>query len=171
MSYLLRPALDRMSTYPCHVSHSTTAYETQFAVFASVGLMDVECRLAKGWGNALVVVQGMVNIRWTGIPNACAQWICAKLGGLAMIASATNGSWVSGSSSMHDLQQPSSISATMTCFFLISPSRSVFICGIRPGFLTMYAMSCAGSPPMGKNSRYDSFTKFSKTLWVAMRTR
>lgn len=42
-----------------------------------------------------------VNIIFSGIPNLSAQLTCAKLGGFAMIASATNGlsSWSSSSSS------------------------------------------------------------------------
>lgn len=33
--------------------------------------------LASGWLNSTVLVHGIVNIRWTGIPNACAQCMCA----------------------------------------------------------------------------------------------
>lgn len=33
----------------------------------------------------------MVNMMWRGTPSFSAQWMWAKLGGLAMIASATNG--------------------------------------------------------------------------------
>jgi hypothetical protein len=40
-------------------------------------------RLASGWGKAFVGDQGIVNIRCTGMFNACAQWMCAKLEGLA----------------------------------------------------------------------------------------
>lgn len=47
-------------TYPCHVSHSTTPYVTQFAV---LGFISVEFMLAKGCGNALVLLHGIVNIR------------------------------------------------------------------------------------------------------------
>lgn len=58
----------------------------------------------------------MVNIRCKGIDNALAQWTCAKLGGLAMMASATNGVPVSGFGWIHDRQHPSSIEATMWRF-------------------------------------------------------
>jgi hypothetical protein len=72
-----------------------------------------------------------------------------------MIASATKGSLVSVSGSIHDLQQPSSISLTISLegksvsidtrdaddflylFLLISPACIVFMLGINPGFLTM----------------------------------
>ena len=88
-----------------------------------------------------MLVHGMVNMRWTGMANAWAQWICAKLTGFAMMAWATKGSWVWGSGSMHDFQQPSSISTIMARLRWISPSRRVFIPGIRPGFLTIYFLT------------------------------
>ena len=58
-----------------------------------------------------------------------------------MIACATNGECDFGSGSTHDFQQPSSISAIMALLRWISPSRKVFIPGIKPGFLTMYYLS------------------------------
>jgi hypothetical protein len=47
--------------------------------------------LARGCGKDRVLLHGMVNIRWTGMLIACAQWTCAKLGGFAIMALATNG--------------------------------------------------------------------------------
>lgn len=35
--------------------------------------------------------QGIVNIKCNGIPSFSAQWMCPKLGGFAMMASAMNG--------------------------------------------------------------------------------
>lgn len=35
--------------------------------------------------------QGMVNIKCNGTPSFSAQWMCPKLGGFAMMASAING--------------------------------------------------------------------------------
>ena len=66
-----------------------------------------------------------------------------------MMASATNGVAVIGSSSTQEFQQPFNISATIVRLRWISPARRLFILGIRPGFLTMYAMRSAGSPPIG----------------------
>ena len=54
------------------------------------------------------------------------------------MASATKGACVDGSVSMHEFQQPSSISSTIDRFLGMSPRIKVFILGIRPGFLTMY---------------------------------
>lgn len=73
--------------------------------------------------------------------------------------------------SMHDLQQPSRISAISLRRLLISPSATAFIDGIREGFFTMNAMSAAGSPPMLKNSKPLLSTKSLNTGWVARRTR
>lgn len=72
--------------------------------------------------------------------------MCAKLGGFAMIALATNGARDSGSGSMHDFQQPCNISAIILRFLLISPSFSVFMLGIRPGFRTIYCEVSSGTP-------------------------
>ncbi len=46
---------------------------------------------AKGLGNSVVGVWGKVNIRCNGTPRRSAQWIWAKDGGFAMIASACLG--------------------------------------------------------------------------------
>ena len=47
--------------------------------------------LASGWGKAWVGEYGIVNMIWRGMPSFSAQWIWAKLGGLAMMQSATKG--------------------------------------------------------------------------------
>lgn len=91
---------------PCHVIISTSAYETQFVKLASAF---VDWILANGCGNDCVGDHGMlrslsafskgfhpglethVNIICKGIPSFSAQWMCAKLGGLAMMASAMKG--------------------------------------------------------------------------------
>lgn len=83
-------------------------------------------------------LQGIVNIKCRGMPKASAQCIWAKLGGLAIIASATNGMFVSKSGSIQDLQQPSSMVYTILRFCEISPLMIVSNFGIIPGFLTMY---------------------------------
>lgn len=75
------------------------------------------------------------------MPSACAQCICAKLGGFAMIASATNGRFVFGSGSIQDLQHPSRISKTILRLRDISPSRILENLGTMPGLLTMYYIS------------------------------
>ena len=72
------------------------------------------------------------------MPMAWAQCICAKLGGFAIIASATNGMFVDGSGSKHDFQHPSSISDIIFRFFAISPARIDSNFGIMPGFFTIY---------------------------------
>jgi len=141
---------------------------------------------ANGCGKSLVGVQGMVNIKWTGIPKACAQCKCAKLGGFAIIASATKGSLVLGSGSIHDLQHPSSISKIILRLRVISPPRKDARLGMIPGLLTMYlwlsldfvalivqeiltAINSSGSPPIAKKSRPASLTKLSNTSCVARR--
>jgi hypothetical protein len=105
-----------------------------------------------------------------------------------MIASATNGVFVSGSGSIYDLQHPSSIVYIILRFCEISPLIIVLNLGIMPGFLTMYcsgllaksiyvwqvsstAIRDVGSPPIGKNSKPDAPTKFLKTSGVAILTR
>ena len=114
------------------------------------------------------------------------------------MAPATKGTPVDGSGEIQDLQQPSMISSIIARFLWISPLRNVFMLGISPGFLTMYyqlrilnqlfkstssvvvnvignsrltAIKSAGLPPMGKNSRFELFTKSANTLCVANRTR
>ena len=72
------------------------------------------------------------------MPKACAQCTWAKLGGLAIMTSATNGTFFSGSGSIHDLQQPSSILYTILRFCEISPLMTVSNFGMMPGFLTIY---------------------------------
>lgn len=86
------------------------------------------------------------------------------------MASATNGMDDRGSGSIHDLQQPLSISAIILRFFCMSPALRLFMLGISPGLRTMYAINSVGSPPIGKNSSPDLRTKVSKTLCVARRT-
>lgn len=54
------------------------------------------------------------------------------------MASAINGSFVSGSDSKQDLQQPSSISKTILRLREISPARIVANFGMMLGFLTIY---------------------------------
>ena len=93
--------------------------------------------LARGCGNALVGLHGIVNMRCRGTPKVCAQWMWAKLGGFAIIASAMNGVPVSGSGSIQDRQHPLSIAAIIFRFFEISPLSMVFISGIMLGLLTM----------------------------------
>lgn len=82
-----------------------------------------------------------------------------------MIASATNGTPVTGSGVMQDFQQPLSISRIILRFFEMSPARMDSIFGMIPGFLTMYygfvsvaktlilcvltAINSEGSPPIG----------------------
>ena len=120
-----------------------------------------------------------VNIRCKGMPNFSAQWMCAKLGGFAMMAWAMkgftfgvpSGSSLTSPSSAHDLQQPCRISAMPLRLLPTSPSLSDFMPGMRPGFLTIKAISSAGSPPMLKNSKPFSSTNFLKVPWVARRTR
>jgi hypothetical protein len=73
--------------------------------------------------------------------------------------------------SIHDRQVPRRISAMPFLLLPTSPLQSVFMPGIRPGFLTMNAMSSAGSPPMLKNSRPFSMTKSLNVGCVASRTR
>lgn len=153
--------------------------------------------LASGCGNAWVDDHGIlrnpfmlrdvlgpgrvctyVNIKWSGKPSFSAQCKCANEGGLAMIASATNGigsfrtpdalgsfcapkildgSVASVSSpfpaSKHERQHPRRISRMTLRRFCTSPLRTVSKLGISPGFLTMNAISSAGSPPMQKNSK------------------
>ena len=74
-------------------------------------------------------------------------------------------------SSMQDRQQPCTISYIPLRRLPTSPLRRESIPGIRPGFLTMNAMSSAGSPPMLKNSRPFSATNFLNVSWVASLTR
>lgn len=73
--------------------------------------------------------------------------------------------------SMHDLHVPRKISAMPFLLLPTSPLHSVFIPGIRPGFLTIKAMSSAGSPPILKNSKPFSMTKSLNVGCVASRTR
>jgi len=109
----------------------------------------VTCTFANGCGKALVGDHGMVNIICTGMLSASAQCICAKLGGFAMIASATKGTPVTGSGSIQESQQPCNICLIIFCFFEMSPARIESNFGMIPGFLTMYAINSDGSPPIG----------------------
>lgn len=93
---------------------------------------------ASGCGNALVGLQGMVNIMCNGTPRVSAQCTWAKLGGFEIMASATKGTPVSWSGWMHEFQQPSKISAIISRFFPMSPAMMVENFGMMPGFLTMY---------------------------------
>ena len=122
-------------TYPCQVIISTTPYDNQFAV---VGFMLSLLRFARGCGNALVALQGILNMMCTGMPSASAQWTCAKDGGFAMMAFATNGSPVKGSGQKQLSQQPSIISLIILRFKPTSPRFMDSIVGMRPGFRTMY---------------------------------
>ncbi len=137
-----------------------------------------------------------MNIRCSGTPSFSETWIWAKLGGLAMMASATkglfDGSYLSSTLSpvssfsnleklgagpnplpvsMQDLQQPSIICSMPFLRLVTSPLFKASKPGISPGFLTIKAISSAGSPPILKNSRPFSSTNFSKTGCVAIRTR
>lgn len=68
-------------------------------------------------------------------------------------------------------QHPSSILDTaLVCFSMTSP-RIDSIFGMTPGFLTIYAISSAGSPEMLKNSMPYPSTKPLNTGWVAGRIR
>ena len=78
---------------------------------------------------------------------------------------------LTSSVSAQDLQQPWRISAMSLRRLPTSPSFSDFIPGMRPGFLTMKAMSSAGSPPMSKNSSPLSSTNFLNVSCVARRIR
>ena len=80
-------------------------------------------------------------------------------------------SCLASSASAQDLQQPSIISAMPLRLLPTSPSFSDFIPGMRPGFLTIKAISSAGSPPMLKNSKPFSSTNFLNVPCVARRTR
>lgn len=139
-----------------------------------------------------------MNIKCSGIPSFSAMCMCAKLGGFAMMASATKGlesgspsmttplsklarpswSWLSETigpvpspASIHDLQHPRIISYIPARRLPMSPFFRESIPGMSPGFLTIKAMSSAGSPPMLKNSSPFSSTKVLKVGWVAKRTR
>ena len=78
---------------------------------------------------------------------------------------------LTSSVSAQDLQQPWRISAMSLRRLPTSPSFSDCIPGMRPGFLTMKAMSCVGSPPMSKNSSPFSSTNFLNVPCVARRIR
>lgn len=129
------------------------------------------------------VVKTYVNIICNGMPNFCAQWICAKLGGFAIMAWAMKGDFftppfvslllssLASSASAHDFQQPSRISAIPLRLLPTSPSFSDFIPGRRPGFLTIKAINSVGSPPISKNSKPFSSTNFLNVPWVAKRIR
>jgi hypothetical protein len=57
------------------------------------------------------------------------------------MASAMNGTPVSGSGSMHDFQHPSNISEIMARFLPMSPALIVENLGMMPGFFTMYCFT------------------------------
>lgn len=61
--------------------------------------------------------------------------------------------------SMQLLQQPSKIVANSARRFPTSPDFQLSLPGNSPGFLTIYAMSEFGSPPIEKNSKPFSSTK------------
>jgi hypothetical protein len=137
-----------------------------------------------------------VNIICSGIPIFSAIWTCAKDGGFAIIASAING-WSVGAASrlmppskprmlsvlllagaprpspasIQDLQHPRTISSIPFRRLPTSPLFKESNPGMRPGFLTIKAMSSAGSPPMLKNSKPFSSTKPWNVGCVANRTR
>ena len=154
------------------------------------------CGVSEGLGGCMSSITD-VNIKCNGIPSFSAQWTWAKLGGLAIMASATKG-FVAGSSSrpiplsklvrismlssviampvpspvsMHDLQHPCTISYIPFRRLPTSPDFRESIPGIRPGFFTMKAMSSAGSPPILKYSNPFSSTKPLKVECVASLTR
>lgn len=80
----------------------------------------------------------IVNIMCRGTRKAWAQCMWAKLGGFAIITSATTkGNFVSGSGSTQDSQHPSSISSIIWRFRPVSPPAMVDIFGMIPGFFTM----------------------------------
>ena len=120
-----------------------------------------------------------VNIRWSGIPSFSAQWTCANEGGFAMMAFAMNGldaSMLSACaagrlSSKQERQHPSMISRISDRFSLIWPVLIVSNFGRSPGFLTIYAISFFGSPPISKNSSPWSSTNCLKSACVAIRIR
>ena len=134
-----------------------------------------------------------MNIKCKGIPIFSAIWTWAKLGGFAIIASATKGASVGlmfmlmpaeklsslsrtrgprpSPASMQDLQQPKTISSIPFLRLPTSPLFKDSMPGISPGFLTMNAISSDGSPPMLKNSSPFSSTKLWNVGWVATRTR
>lgn len=104
-----------------------------------------------------------------------------------MIASATKGfgsfcdsNWFEESRHMESIPSPASMQerqhlfkTSRIAFRLCStpPLRTVSKLGTRPGFLTMNAISSAGSPPRLKNSRPKSSTKDLEVGCVAIRTR
>jgi hypothetical protein len=100
--------------------------------------MSLALTLVSGCGNARVAFHGIVNIIWTGMPKACAQCTCAKDGGFAMIAFATNGSCDTESGETQELQQPRNISYIMRRFRGMSPPFKESRDGSRPGLRTMY---------------------------------
>lgn len=100
-----------------------------------------------------------------------------------MIASATKGclspiilrfdtSFSSSVTLIHARQNPWNISYMESRFLPISPALTVEMDGISPGFLTIKAISSAGSPPTEKNSRPESRSTNSLNAGcVAIRTR
>ena len=129
-----------------------------------------------------------------GTPNFSAQCTCAKLGGFAMIASATNalGSLrfrapplffspfcfiaipafpVPSEGSKQACQLFPTISRIIFLFRQMSPDVHALDRGISPGLATMYAINSCGEPPRSKNSIPWLSTKSRKTLCVARRTR
>lgn len=118
-----------------------------------------------------VLLHGIANTMWTGTPNTSAHWTCVKLGGLARMASATNGNPISGSGNTHASQKPASICSYIWRLRWIAPSRIKGRLGLWVGLETIYAISSAGSPLIGKNSRLVDRMKLAKMLCVAMRTR
>ena len=127
------------------------------------------------------------------MPSLSAQWICANEGGLAMMASATKGCGSRGRAglglsssrlgpgesessiplpvSKHERQQARMMLRIALRLRCISPCRSVSSFGIKPGFLTMYAINSTGSPPMLKNSSPCPSISPWKIGCVAMRIR
>jgi len=88
----------------------------------------------------------------------------------------SRGCWRTGGprpfpASMQDRQQPMSIVWMPWRLLVISPLLRASNPGIKPGFLTIKAMSSAGSPPMLKNSSPLSSTNFWKVGCVASLTR
>jgi hypothetical protein len=73
--------------------------------------------------------------------------------------------------SKHERQQARMMLRMALRLRCISPCRSASSFGIRPGFLTMYAINSAGSPPMLKNSSPCSSINRWKIGCVATRIR
>ena len=131
---------------PSHMASSTSMYERKLRgpSRSSSSLLRPDI----GWGKSRVGDHGCGNITWSGTESASARWMCAKVGGLAMMASATKGSGecVYGSTAL----------TAGHCEYTISLSiLSLASFGLRispvmvPPVSTIHSESSFGSPPSG----------------------